>query len=723
MAELVFRCPGCGFAHKIDGARVPVEGIRGSCRGCSSPLKVFPDGRVEGAPPPQPSAAPAAEQTLLAAPRRTLPPVPDPAPPPPPPPPQTVAFEPPRAYPPSPDDARSSRTAPLSRMEEPPAPPPVPGLVPFRCPYCGAAAERPREEIAAEGTRSVCGTCVQFFLLYQDGRTVETDEEGAAAPSVPPPAATVAGPAPSSGPLVLFACPFCGAPLEREVGGMPAGGIEVACSVCVQLFRIFPDGRVEEPSSAASTPWEAPEGSGRPAPPVPPPAPVDPGTLLFRCPVCGKEIRLARERVPAAGARGKCSGCHTRLLLHPDGTAEEAARAAPSGDLTRWYYRFGADELGPFSLVEIGELVRSRAVQPKTLLKPAGGEWAAASSFAVLAPLLAPSPDRVEASPAPPEPSGAPEVGEAAPPEGRLGDPDHCYAHPGSIPVRTCSLCLRYLCGACVVEKPVPGSLKPLRLCAACGGSAAALPHRVGWTPFFLDIPNVLMAPLRGHALLYLGLLAFLDVLYVPVRMFAFFGILILGAFQWTYLLHVTREVANGSYEMPSWPDMGHFSEVFFRFFKVIFVALVALLPVLVVFCFMGAAAASTSLAGNSAGAGALLAGAGFLVLVGAAAAVFFYLFYLPMCIGIVAVFDTVLPALNPVIIFRIMRRIGTPWALAALFWFALFLFDVGFSAASGIVPYLGVVLSAVVSSYCMLLFSYTLGRVFAENDYKIGWS
>jgi len=699
MGELVFRCPACGFAHKVDGARVPAAGIRGACRGCSSPLTVYPDGRVEGQAPPAPPPAPATDQTLLARPT-------PPAPPPP------VV------------EARRPGAEPLSQMEEPAAQPPTPGLIPFRCPYCGASAERPREEIAPSGTRSVCGTCVQYFLLFPDGRTVEVEEDGAGEVGEVRPAAPAAAVSPEAPArqVLLFACPFCGAPLERDVGGMSPGGMEVACAVCVQLFRIFPDGRVQEPPAETGG-WSAPEPAAEPSPAAPPaPAPVDPGTLLFRCPVCGKEIRLPREKVPAAGARGKCSGCQTRLMLHPDGTAVEASKAAPAGDLTRWYYRFGTDELGPFSLAEVGELVRSKAVQAQTPLKPAGGEWGGAASFAALAPFFAASAPRAAAEKAPEKPREEPGTGEGVSPEGPLGDADHCYAHAGAMPVRSCASCLRYLCEACVVEKQVAGVLKPLRLCAACGGSAVALPHRVGWTPFHLDLPNVLRVPLRGHALLYLGLLAFLDVLQVPVAMFGFFGVLILGAFQWAYLLHVTREVANGSYEMPSWPDMGDFSEVFFRFIKVVFVTVVALLPVLIVFCFIGAAAASAALAGTSAGAGALLSGTGLLLLVGAVVAAFFYLFYLPMCIGIVAVFDTVLPALNPVIIFRVMRRIGLPWALAALLWFALLVFDVGFASASKLLPIVGVLLSSVVSAYCMLLFSYTLGRVFAENDHRIGW-
>ena len=49
-----------------------------------------------------------------------------------------------------------------------------------------------------------------------------------------------------------------------------------------------------------------------------------------------------------------------------------------------------------------------------------------------------------------------------------------------------------------------------------------------------------------------------------------------------------------------------------------------------------------------------------------------FYLVYLPICVAIVALFETVLPGLNPILIFRIISRIGPPYFMAVALWGSL---------------------------------------------------
>ncbi len=655
MGELIFRCPACSFSHKIDSARVPAAGVKGACRGCGAPLAVYPDGRVEGALSP---AAPAAA----------------------------------------------------------PAPPREPGasaLARFRCPYCGSSGERPVDGLDPAGTIAACGTCVQNFRLFPDGRTEEAD--GGAAPAPAPPAVA---PPPVPGDLLQVACPFCGTPHERPRSDFDPSGTEIACRVCVMPFTVFPDGRVVEPPGAAGPP---------PAPPAK--SALPPGVLAFSCPRCGKELRLPKEKLPSAGARGKCAGCQTRILLKPDGSAEriEESKPAPTGDFTRWQLQAGAAAAGPFSLQEVSELIGTGAVKPQSVLRPVGGEWAAAVAFAPIAALFGAGGGTPAASrpPAGATPAAGGEEGTAIEQVVELGSLDRCYAHADRYPERTCTQCNRHLCEECVVQKPFQGQVKPLPVCGACGGPTALLPKRIRWTPFYMDLGQVFAAPLKGYALLYLGFVFLLQVAkaVAGASPFGLLTLFFISVFQWVVYLQVIRGVANGSYELPEWPDSSHLGDMLTGFLKVVLVSLISLLPVLIVACIligpMMGLMAATGATGNPAVAGLALGPVGFLFLL----FFFFYLFYLPICIGIVAVFDTMVPALNPAVILRVIYRIGLPYVYAAMLWLALSIFNITVAYFAAAIPLLGAVAAALVDVYTTLVFCYSLGRVIAENDHKIGWA
>ncbi len=611
MAELIFHCPACGFAHKIDAERVAPAGTRGKCLGCSAAIIVFKDGRAESAGAPAvPQAAPGG------------------------------------AHPPPPPEPPSKAESPKEAAA------PAPAIVQFRCPYCGAAGERTLDGIAKEGIVAACGTCVQLFRLFPDGRAEETEEEQAVR-SAPAAAAQTAGSPVATGPsggVIQYSCPFCGAPHEREKAAVPASGAEVVCRMCVMGFTVFPDGRSQAPDDAA-----------RPSAAQPPPPKVakPDGLVLFLCPFCGKEIRVARAKIPPDGARGKCSGCQARLRLQPDGNVEldsihgQAAQNAP--------------------------------------------------------------------------PPAAPESGEQEPTRAEsLGDIDNCYAHPGEIPSRACSECHRYLCDKCTSPKRIDGQIKPLVVCAACGGVAPPLPKRVRWTPFYMDLPKVFSAPLTTGALAYFAVMAGMQVLKLFCWAFSAAGLIpfmLLTVFQWVFYLEVIRDVAEGSYDFPGWPDVADIVAMLKSFMKVVLVTAISLFPVFIAGCILMAplqALMATSGQGESPELSALMFGP-----MGIVVALFFflYLFYLPLCVAIVAVFDTILPALNPVLIVKVMMRIGKPYLYAALFWAALFIFNIVLRVLLWKIGLAGGIFYEIIDVYCTLLFCYSLGRVIAENQHKIGWS
>lgn len=444
------------------------------------------------------------------------------------------------------------------------------------------------------------------------------------------------------------------------------------------------------------------------------------GALRFSCASCGKEYSLDPRRIPAGGAQGPCKQCGAAIEVRPDGSLAGAvlspapgigAPPAPppaSASASSWEIQREGEALGPFTTEEMKELVAAGRLLPDQLVRPVGGAW----TLLAACPALCPPPAAQAPAPA----------GEGGAPEERWGSPQECYAHPQARPTFECTQCQRYLCPACVRESSVRGSIQPIRMCGACGGLAKPLEARVTWRPFYRDMGQVLTAPLKGHALLYFGILSFLQVLKIPAAfgwMWGLAAVFILTVFQTSFYLHLIQQVANGSYEFPEWPESSNFVDMMVAVLKVIFVSLVSLIPAIAVAVVTGVGAL-----------GLLLGGAGGrdLSALGPVAAAFlvlglFYLLYLPMCITIVAVFDTVLPALNPVLILRIIFRIGPPWAAAVAVLAAMTVWDAALSSFLLPIPVLGKVLAAPISVYCSLVSCYVLGRVVYENEEKIGWA
>jgi hypothetical protein len=195
-------------------------------------------------------------------------------------------------------------------------------------------------------------------------------------------------------------------------------------------------------------------------------------------------------------------------------------------------------------------------------------------------------------------------------------------------------------------------------------------------------------------------------------------GVLILTVFQTAFYLHLIREVANGSYDFPEWPEMSQFLDMFFSFLKVLFVTVYSLVPAFCLVLVPGASAMNLLLGPRGMEHGGVAAPA--LVLTGVV--MLCYAFYLPVCIAIVAVFETVLPALNPVLIVRIIARIGMPYAAAVALFISLMVIVRGVIAALGHLPMAGAVSEAVLTVYGELVSAYILGRVIYENEESIAW-
>ncbi len=481
---------------------------------------------------------------------------------------------------------------------------------------------------------------------------------------------------------------------------IPAGGIRGKCGACGAPIRLFADGTLQGGT-------EGPE-EAKTATSAPPPAAS--ATMTFKCPSCGHPHKVDASKLPPGGAKGPCRKCGAPIVLFPDGRV--SSESSPEERQRRdgaWFLQHDGGEMGPFTLDELGELADSGGLSPEKMVHDGDGNWRPAGAFPALAAIF-----DAQATVTPGD-------------DVTTGDEDHCFEHPDVVPVRQCSQCGRFLCDACVkpLQRGTVG-VKPILVCSACGGTTMVLKRREKWTPFYRDMPQVLGAPFKGHALFYFFFLSFLEVVKIPCRfagLYGFAAIFILSCFQFAFYVHLVREVANGSYGFPEWPDTTNFTDMAMTFVKVLVVSLISLVPLILVFC-IGSAGLSTLIHITGGGPpGAALHAAALPLLLLIVIMFVFYLIYLPICIAIVALFETVLPGLNPVLIFRILSRIGAPYFIAAALWGSLIIIlafaETMLNRGLGL---FGVMVAAPLDVYVMLVSAYILGRVCYENEEKIGW-
>lgn len=360
--------------------------------------------------------------------------------------------------------------------------------------------------------------------------------------------------------------------------------------------------------------------------------------------------------------------------------------------------------MGPFSVRELQELKEAGRLTPESAVRAAGGDWSPIGAVPALAGLFAAQPAQ-------------------AAPEGEIGDEDRCYAHPDREPTRQCAQCLRYLCPDCARPLETPPGARPAFTCAACGGSTQPLERKARWTPFYRDLGQVLAVPFLHGAWITFGFLVFLELLKIPSRFAPLVGgaaVFILLCIQSTFYVHVVRGVAGGSYDLPDWPDTTNFMDMVSLFLKVLLVVLVSLLPMVLLLC-VGGAGLGLMAGFAGAGSGPALGALGPLVVLFLVLALL-YLIYLPVSIAVVAIFHTVLPALNPILMVRIILRIGPPYFIAVVLWICLGILNGAAAALLGRIPVLGAAVAAPLGVYTTLVSAYILGRVCYENEEKIGW-
>lgn len=187
-----------------------------------------------------------------------------------------------------------------------------------------------------------------------------------------------------------------------------------------------------------------------------------------------------------------------------------------------------------------------------------------------------------------------------------------------------------------------------------------------------------------------------------------------LGSLAGTFvMLAIIRKSADGSTKMPTLIDTSNVWDMLWLYLRVMFVTLVALLPMLafgvygILSLFRGGMSPWTALGGT-------LAGAAFAMV------------YYPACLATIAVWDDALSALNPVYVAKVIRIIGVDYLVVIAMWFVAtatttLLTMPGVSPLSAI-PILGGIVASVLSLWALFYAAHLLGYAVYRHAPELGW-
>ncbi len=206
-------------------------------------------------------------------------------------------------------------------------------------------------------------------------------------------------------------------------------------------------------------------------------------------------------------------------------------------------------------------------------------------------------------------------------------------------------------------------------------------------------------------------------------EVFTLLGIAILGVipfFGWiagpasmVIMLEIIRKSADGKTKMPAIIDTSHIGELIRMWLRVLVVMLIAMLPVIAAGIWSW-----TVLFNKSAGALTVM-----LVMFAASA---FAAIYYPACLATVAVWDSVLSALNPAYVFRVISRIGSDYFVVIAAWFVgtfatMILRWTTFSPLLWI-PFVGSIVNSMLSLWVLFYASHLLGYAVYRHAPELGW-
>lgn len=453
----------------------------------------------------------------------------------------------------------------------------------------------------------------------------------------------------------------------------------------------FPDFPLASPDPPRASPMPmAASPGGTPHSPPPPPPPIA-SSIGAGAPMQASHTAAASAPLPVAT---------TSSSLDPDPLAQTVHLAggslAASGLGASRAYRL-RDVHGEETTLErrdVVRMIRDGTLGPEDNLAEAGSEFKLAREFEDLrryfqlrqAPVAAPSLR-----------SGAPLLA--------------CGKHPALPAAWCCGMCGAYWCEACAPRRAMGNTW--VTPCPHCSEPCMAVVAPAEVVPFWREIGAVFAYPVKGWG-------ALMWIMYAAMSWISGFmwlaGLLVYFLLV-VYCMLIVKDSAEGGRKVPDWPDFSMWWEIVARGFRGVACTFIALLPLgaFGIFMFMTFGASLKTPQG--------LIAAGFLLVIGGLPLILFTCVYYPMVFLIASVFDTIVPALNPVLIFKAIARIPFDYTIALIFIYPLMLAGFLLSLPFYKIPIIGGFPAAIVNTYFTFVWLHVLGRMAHQCEARLNWT
>jgi len=293
-----------------------------------------------------------------------------------------------------------------------------------------------------------------------------------------------------------------------------------------------------------------------------------------------------------------------------------------------------------------------------------------------------------------------------------------CTKHPQTHAAWCCGMCGSYWCQACAPQKRI--SSTAVTPCPHCSELCMPVQAHVEVVPFWREIGELFLYPVKGWGaamwIMY-SLIVWFSQVVIALGVLNLFLWACLNFFALTYSMRIVKDSAEGGRKVPDWPDFSEWWEIIGRGFRGFLCTVIALLPL----------AAYGFLIWKTFGAGAakpadVLKAAGIFVLGAIPLGVFTAIYY-PMVFLIASLFDTILPALNPILVFKAMARIPLDYTIALIFIYVLVITGAVLSVPFHFIPLIGGLPAAIVNSYFTFIWLHVLGRMAHQCEERLNWS
>jgi predicted Zn finger-like uncharacterized protein len=275
---------------------------------------------------------------------------------------------------------------------------------------------------------------------------------------------------------------------------------------------------------------------------------------------------------------------------------------------------------------------------------------------------------------------------------------EYCTTHPQEPARWKCSGCGRKFCSQCVKYETFGHIRVPV--CDRCKDRCVEIKAPKMLKPFWAQVPQMLAYPfVRGGA--WMTIIGFI-VSFLPY----------IGLIIYPYSLYILKASAQGKKQMPDWPDFTDiWEDILAPTFRLILGSIIVFVPLGIYlymkFAFIFALKDISSL---------IIDPINLVFII-------FAWVYLPMVTIIVAVFNRLIPALNPITVFRLIGAIKKEYFIA------LFL-ALAFGIVSGIIgallgrifPLIGQYLGKGINWYFLIVEMHMLGLMVYQVEEKLGW-